>query len=279
MQTSDFLPLHYNESVLPALRDICSPLFSSFGFTTFAYLRFLNNGKLLHVSTNHDWLQFYAGQNLFNDVERYKNEINSIPENGIGYFLRSTKVSPDFASLLEKFDLWHAISIYIRHPNYCESYCFATVADNHQIHDLYHNNMDILKHFILYFKSKGHTWLDHSDSAKLFTTTSPSFQEDEKFLLDKKINEFLSQTKVHKFYFGDNQHSITLSPRQAECLVHLSNGKSTKEIGKKIGISHRTVETHLELLKHKVGRHTKSDLVNYFANIPDFALLRDFTES
>jgi DNA-binding CsgD family transcriptional regulator len=54
-----------------------------------------------------------------------------------------------------------------------------------------------------------------------------------------------------------------LSTRQLECLFYILRGKSMKEIGKKLQISHRTVETHLEEIKTKLKCKKKSDLIEY----------------
>lgn len=165
--------LEFNQSINQRLKDLCYPLFNNFGITTFAYLKFLKDGKILHITNNHDWLSFYTSQNLFNNVNRYINEINSVPENKAGYYLRSSKISNNFNEILEKFGLWHGLSIYIRYPEYTEAWCFVTLSQNHFVHDLYLNHMDVLKHFILYFKSKGSDLLDHSDENKLKASKNP----------------------------------------------------------------------------------------------------------
>ena len=103
--------LEFNQSINQRLRDLCHPLFHNFGITTFAYLKFLKDGKILHITNNHEWLSYYTTQNLFNDVNRYINEINSLPENKAGYYLRSSKISNNFNEILEKFGLWHGLSM------------------------------------------------------------------------------------------------------------------------------------------------------------------------
>jgi DNA-binding CsgD family transcriptional regulator len=52
-----------------------------------------------------------------------------------------------------------------------------------------------------------------------------------------------------------------LSPRQSECLFLLLRGKSSKQIGKALDISHRTVETHINNIKDQFNCYTKSELI------------------
>ena len=44
-----------------------------------------------------------------------------------------------------------------------------------------------------------------------------------------------------------------LSPRERDVLFAISDGLTAKQIGAKFGISHRTVETHRENLREKLG--------------------------
>ncbi|HET9849868.1 MAG TPA: helix-turn-helix transcriptional regulator [Candidatus Dormibacteraeota bacterium] len=51
------------------------------------------------------------------------------------------------------------------------------------------------------------------------------------------------------------------SPRQVEILTLLAKGLSDKEIGRRLGISPRTVETHLGQLYDRSGLHSRAGLV------------------
>lgn len=60
-----------------------------------------------------------------------------------------------------------------------------------------------------------------------------------------------------------NLGEISLTQREAVCMVHIMKGKTAKEIGKEMNISHRTVETYIEKIKRKTGCWTRSKLVSY----------------
>ncbi|MDG2334818.1 MAG: response regulator transcription factor [Myxococcota bacterium] len=52
-----------------------------------------------------------------------------------------------------------------------------------------------------------------------------------------------------------------LSPREREVLVHIAEGRASKQIAVELGVSHRTVETHRTNLMRKLGVKKASELV------------------
>ena len=54
-----------------------------------------------------------------------------------------------------------------------------------------------------------------------------------------------------------------LSAREREVLQLLSEGKSTREIGDKLNVSAKTVETHRQHLMDKLNMHTVAELTKY----------------
>ena len=54
-----------------------------------------------------------------------------------------------------------------------------------------------------------------------------------------------------------------LSEREIAVVVMLSEGMQYKHIGRKLGISHRTVESHLATAKRKTGLKTTLQVIAY----------------
>lgn len=52
-----------------------------------------------------------------------------------------------------------------------------------------------------------------------------------------------------------------ITERESECLFYLLRGKTPRSIGMLLGISSRTVEGHVEGLRHKFGSCSRSDLI------------------
>lgn len=60
----------------------------------------------------------------------------------------------------------------------------------------------------------------------------------------------------------DNNFHSSLTPRQSECLFFLIRGKTIKEIGKILGLSNRTIEYYIDIMKSRFGCTTKIELID-----------------
>ena len=59
----------------------------------------------------------------------------------------------------------------------------------------------------------------------------------------------------------DEVRPVTLSPRQTECLFWVQQGKSSRDIGIILGVSHRIVERHVFRACAKLGVRTRVQAV------------------
>ncbi len=125
------------------------------------------------------------------------------------------------------------------------------------------------------------TYNNFPDFIDYFTIKSPLFNQDNKLVGVFGISYYLSETdtknklaallcsdisvetsKIHNAL--SNIHAgkeLCLSKRQAECLFYLVRGMTYKQIANVIGLSHKTVEHHIQTLKIKLNCKNKSQLV------------------
>ena len=54
-----------------------------------------------------------------------------------------------------------------------------------------------------------------------------------------------------------------LTPREIEIIQHLCNGHSAKEVGDKLNLSFRTIETHRNNIMRKLGFNNTAELIKY----------------
>lgn len=87
-------------------------------------------------------------------------------------------------------------------------------------------------------------------------------------LLDKNgqkigvIGNYMEISSVEytgQYQFGKN--NLSLTKKQADCLLHLIRGMSFKQIGMEMGLSSRTVQHHLEAIRHKLNCDSKTALI------------------
>lgn len=80
-----------------------------------------------------------------------------------------------------------------------------------------------------------------------------------------------------------NDSDNLLSDRELECLFYFLRGKTCKDIGKTLGLSHRTIEAYLAKIKLKFEVETKSQLIEkaielgYLYSMPGSLLCETFS--
>ncbi len=79
------------------------------------------------------------------------------------------------------------------------------------------------------------------------------------------VNEALKiSAQLHQDEIRKNQVDTLyghLTPREKEIIVFLAKGYSAKQVGKALGISHRTAEIHRARIMEKLGAQSLADLV------------------
>ena len=79
---------------------------------------------------------------------------------------------------------------------------------------------------------------------------------------DPMLRNYLIHNKFSAHYYLLVQRSdITLSAREKQCALLLSEGKSAREIGMELNISPRTAEIYISRLKQKFNAKNKTHLV------------------
>nr|WP_295079041.1 response regulator transcription factor [uncultured Roseateles sp.] len=73
---------------------------------------------------------------------------------------------------------------------------------------------------------------------------------------------FLSEA-LSKRLFRNQQPRPMLSPRESEILSALARGESSKQIARALDLSVRTVETHRQSIKRKLGLEGQAELIKY----------------
>ncbi|MDD2550506.1 MAG: response regulator transcription factor, partial [Bacteroidales bacterium] len=65
-----------------------------------------------------------------------------------------------------------------------------------------------------------------------------------------------------KRLFASKSETV-FTPREIEIIQHLCDGHSAKEVGDKLNVSHRTIETHRNNILRKLGFNNTAELIKY----------------
>ncbi len=75
---------------------------------------------------------------------------------------------------------------------------------------------------------------------------------------------YLEKTGItpKKRLFASSKKNL-FTPREIEVIQHLCDGYSAKEVGDKLNVSHRTIETHRNNILRKLGFNNTAELIKY----------------
>jgi DNA-binding CsgD family transcriptional regulator len=273
----------YNIQIENDFLKICSPLIKNYPINKIIYKRIFKNGNYFLISNDLKIVNIFVKYMKDNDNSFFEN-LKPIQKEEIqkSIWISDSKSSPNGLKLLQSLGISHGLNIVTRRKDdgSIEKFIFATSLHKTETYNFYLNNFDILNRFICYFKIKASKIIENPITKKL--AYSPFYDSEMQRIDYKKASQensissllinFLNETKLHSYpVLTTAGEEIFLSERQTECLYHLTNGKTAKEIAKCLGISYRTVQTHLNIVNEKVGSYSKASAIKCLPeNIKEF---------
>ncbi len=253
----------YGQAVASQISDLCAPFLDTLGLTTFLYGRIFYDGRYLMLSNKAEWVKSWLWDIPTIEDTILHKVLQSVPLEKHFYFLWETAPDNMLIQMHNQMGIWHGFDISYRLEDSIEGWSFSTSQDRYQINNFYLNNLKLFHHFILYLREKAGSLLEIKDQKQLAhfkkgvdLSFSPSF------LPKKEINSLLSSLPIEGYTFHMNNKQVRLSRREIECMLHLSQGKTIKEIARSLLLSPRTVESYIGTVKLKTGEFNKSILIN-----------------
>lgn len=252
----------YNIEKRGEIKIICLPLENYFNFGLIHYRRFYSVGGMISLYNHEKWMEFsFKEKQLYSTVLHEKLK-NLQDKNTLIYLWPLEPLNDVIYQGLYNHDLWNGITLYKKRADYIESYAFATSKENTNITNIYISEIDVLEHFISYFRSKISCILTNSVEKEIILPFSHDFSlESERDIIKK---QFLQNTPINNFYLRVKGMDISITKREKECLSFLSLGKKPKEIARLLGLSSRTVESYIEHVKIKTNSHSTSQLIGIY---------------
>lgn len=245
------------------VRRLCLPLTDIFGITDFWYGRTTPDGLHRTVETNIDYLDSY-----FTDKHYSKNPLFRNPRNfKKGFYvyqhLNDQEALQSFNFLGNKLRSLPYIG-YILKSTPEEFVRFGVGIDPQQTHkrDLLINNLYLLEEFFCYFYKEAIEILLKAEEYPV--DLKAELGSDFFYLMKDELNDNEDRCRFLADIYNVNFNDVKqLSPREIECLKLLNCGLTSAEIGHKLFISQRTVESHLVNVKNKLNCTTKSELFKF----------------
>ena len=261
--------VHANE-----LKSICQPL-EKLNITYFGHGRVDKQGRFFSLCNNPEFAHYYLGKN-------YENaDIHLSDESKLGQYILwdNLELSGESDKLKQDgilFGLNHTFTLIENDSDGMQQYHFSTRINDRSFNQEYFRNLDLLKHFILYFKEQIASSKNFRDAysekfAINYNETAcfnnknhiPVNDEDIRKLFLQKIDAAEINDKT--IFLTKNiialRYQSVLTQREMDCLFHTILGKTAKLISAELGISHRTVEEYLASAKKKINVSNKSELI------------------
>jgi DNA-binding CsgD family transcriptional regulator len=146
-------------------------------------------------------------------------------------------------------------------PNSVRYFFFSTTQDLAIVKQIYVNNLEALERFASFFEQEAKQEIQAA--SKFFKTPEKKVQKQHGTKVDKGLlNRFYEETKLDfpNEIFMPAFGLVKISPQEWRCFAYLSKHYTTPEIAEKLGLSVRTIETHLNNLKNKLGCFRKTEL-------------------
>ncbi len=202
--------------------------------------RHYENGERFVISRHRKFvLDYYTVKKLYEYGVFEKKTLQDLP---IGYHMwdHLPYAPPEAYGYAKEIGIAHGLTIIEKNDEYSDFFLFATRPENHQVNNFYLNQKELFSAFIHEFYR---TMVDTLEDLSTHTFIVPCVSK----LITPPI--------------------MTLSPRQRECAILLAAGDHTKDIARKLFVSPRTVEYHIDALREKFQVNNRIQLVHSLKNI------------
>src|SRR3989339_822520 len=234
---------HHSAISGPLMKQICKGLEESYNITHFSYEKLYNNRRVTFLTTHPDFTEIFI-QNKF-----YEFAFTGDPQEYItGYYLYDTLPKNELMEACHDFNFARGIILVKQHESYCEFFYFAAPNHINTMNNFFINNLHLLEQFTFFFKEKAKTLIQEAERCQLLCPSNLK----ENLLSNTNIQKSVIKQPCYFKITTNAYDPYLITPQEKNCLLYLKQGYTAKEIGKKIGISHRTIEKHVDHLKSKL---------------------------
>ena len=165
----NYCAYQFNISVEPEIKKFCQPFLDKFGLSYFSMQVFYEGRRNFSVSTNLAY-QEYRFQKLVSLGESFVHEVQKAPDEGFHYYIWPPQPIEPAIEAFHQIGLTQSMSIYLRRGNESvENYCIAAPQrEGFSLTNIFVNNIEIFKKFILCFRLQFKDLLNVKEEKKFF---------------------------------------------------------------------------------------------------------------
>jgi len=245
--------------------EIVKPL-GSMGIVGLFYMRIYSDGSVINLANCPDWTDFYFQQLQAGAYDKADISNQLFIHEGISLWALNPE-NQVWREGRDKFGYGQGVTLCEEHEGFREVISFYARADNDAINHFYINHTDQLKKLKQYFVAEASELIQEVENKKnarspLILLENHTRSNESKVITPVVLDERQTVCVLHK-----NTHlPIQLSAQQGRCLVYLTQGKSSKEIAGAMGLSPRTVDYYLDIIRKQLGCRSSKDLIFSYAD-------------
>lgn len=233
------------------IAEICRPLCTQLDFSYFHYAKFYRDGSFFALYNRTDWHDYFWD----NEFQAHapipvKDELTL--GNASVCLWEGAVQDEVIHDARQYFDIERPLSIVVPHEDHFECFAFAGHQGDGHIVNTYFNNMPLLMRFTRDFRDQAAGLIARGDAN--LANTVVERQAPELVLLD--------HIKQKGVQLTGQLGPVSITKKELQVAHYVSQGLSAAEISEKLHRSTRTVETHINNLKSKLGCRRRSELVS-----------------
>lgn len=226
------------------IAQICQNFFQKFNYNILNFIRRYDDGAVIYLCDNRDWLEHYLNNN-YPGLGAF--EQNSVPITS-DYVLWTalSDVDPVVIDSRTIFNIKYGVTLVCKFSGGCDYFNFGTAEDERAVMGKIYNELDELKQFVNLFYEKTKRILHRVEQQR--------FNLDQFATVEKVIKP------IERLYLGPAYDYAYLTEKELACLKSLITGRTIPEIAILLQASPRTVEKHVENIKNKLHCKTQFEL-------------------
>lgn len=243
----------------PELTSFLESNFADFNINYIACARLYRDGRFHHIASSPEWAidhlitNKYPPAGILHFDEIKGKQLTYATEN-CDKLLGWTEGAYLYAR--EKYNIKNLLTIIIKKENYLDQY-MIDIHNNNAI-NIYLNYLPIIENIFMSVK--------HQFNELNANLEKSPFQIDQKFITQRTLIQQINHKIETDFVLCHKDNFIKITRQQHNCLKYLARGARLKSIAQTLNISPRTVETHINHIKSKLGLNTTELIKNYWDN-------------
>ena len=251
--------ISYYQSASSVMEEFCRPLNDYFSIPLFVYFKVYRDGSYIFLSNNIKTTKEYCSK-ITHDLIYFHNYLENNQNRNL--ILWPGNPTNRGMQLILNEGHWHGLNVVTQqNSNSIECCCFVSNRDNPQINELFIRHYNVLEKFAAHFKFINADIIDVSNQYRAKYKSYDFYLPEHQITNSKNTQKFLQTLGIDRGVLDTDGKFIKLTPRELECLKLINNGLSLKGIGNKLLLSPRTIEAHLNNIKHKTGYNSKNELI------------------